>query len=110
MRTVSRFLGRLGVLRTGLSLLALLVILTAPFARMELEMSTLGFLRSVVAPTLMVMLAFTLALDITMSRVFMLDSEGEARRRLRQIVWFEAGLLVLMLSAWTPWLSTVLIY
>lgn len=109
MKALLALLSSLGPLRAGLAVLALLVILDAPFARPQVETTTVGFLRSVLGPTLMVMLAFTLALDITMSRVFMLDKGEEERRRYRRILWCEVVLLATMLAAWVPWLRAVLL-
>lgn len=107
MQALVKLIRFLGPLRFALTLLIVLVILDAPFARTQVETDLVGFVRSVLMPTFMVMLVFTLALDITMTRVFMLDTTGDRRQRYWRIIGLELALLVLMTAAWMPWISVV---
>ena len=65
-------------------------------------------MRSVIAPTLFVIMAFVLPLDITMTLIFMSDRQGPERRRLRRIAQAETVLLVAMLVAWMPLMMRLL--
>jgi len=98
---VARFFRYVGPLRALLVLVTLTVIACAPFADGNVHLGwRLG--PSVIAPTLMAMLAFCLPLDMTMARVFMLDKAGAERLRYGRILWMEATLLVALLAAWAP--------
>lgn len=98
----------LGPLRSGLTILTLTVMAAAPFADGTVHMHDWRLFPSVIAPTIVMMLAFTFPLDLTMTRIFMEDAGPEERRRLAGIMRFEAVLLVLMLVAWTPFMLKVL--
>ena len=98
---LKRYLHDLGPLRTMLALLAVLLIAAAPFADGHLHTGW-RFWPEVIAPTLMVMVSFLLPLDITMTRVFMSDADGDTRARYRHVLWIDAILLIALLSAWTP--------
>ncbi|MFT4561111.1 MAG: hypothetical protein ACI9BW_000851 [Gammaproteobacteria bacterium] len=80
----------------------------APFADGSTHMHDWRLFPSVIAPTLMMMLVFTLPLDITMAYVFMSDASEIERQRLRVIIRFEALLLVLMVLSWIPFMFRVL--
>ncbi len=98
----------LGPLRSGLTILTLTVMAAAPFADGTVHMHDWRLFPSVIAPTIVMMLAFTFPLDLTMTRIFMEDAGPEERRRLAGIMRFEAILLFLMLVAWTPFMLKVL--
>ncbi|MCG3200557.1 MAG: hypothetical protein NFCOHLIN_00412 [Gammaproteobacteria bacterium] len=107
MHAILAFLRYLGVLRALLLLVTLMVIACAPFADGRVQAGwMLG--PSVIAPTLMAMLAFSLPLDITMTRVFMLDRPAPERRRYRRILWLETALLLVMLAAWAPFILRIM--
>jgi hypothetical protein len=107
MSSLIAFLRHLGLLRSMLLLVTLTVIACAPFADGRVHTGwMLG--PTVIAPTLMAMLAFSLPLDMTMTRVFMLDKPEEEQRRFRRVFWLEALLLAAMLAAWTPFLLRLL--
>lgn len=101
MNIVSRFFRFVGPLRAMLMLLTASVIACAPFAD---GTTRLGWMLgpTVIAPTLMAMLAFSLPLDMTMTRVFMLDKSGAERERYRRILWMEGAMLAALLAAWAP--------
>jgi hypothetical protein len=101
------FLRHLGLLRSLLWLVTLAVIACAPFADGRIQTGwMLG--PTVIAPTLMAMLAFSLPLDMTMTRVFMLDRPPTEQRLLRRVFWLEAALLAIMLASYTPFLLRLL--
>ena len=106
--SLTDFCRRLGVLRSGLAFATLVVIGAAPFADGSVHMHDWRLFPSVIAPTIMMMLVFTLPLDITMSCIFMSDADAPERARLRSIIRFEAILLGLMLLAWIPFMLRVL--
>ncbi|MGQ0656833.1 MAG: hypothetical protein ACT4NU_01870 [Chromatiales bacterium] len=103
MDVIARFFRYLGPLRALLALLVVGVIACAPFADGQVHFGW-RLAPSVIAPTLVAMLAFSLPLDMTMTRVFMLDKADEERVRYRRIFWLEFALLVAMLAAWTPFM------
>lgn len=102
------FCRRIGALRTGLAIATIVVMAAAPFADGSTHMHDWRLFPSVIAPTLMMMLVFTLPLDITMAYVFMSDASEIERQRLRVIIRFEALLLVLMVLSWIPFMFRVL--
>ena len=91
-----------GVLRVLLVIGIVALIIAAPFSDGPVYSTGWPLVRSVIAPTLFVIMAFVLPLDITMTLVFMSDRQGSERRRLRRIAQTEAALLVAMLVAWIP--------
>lgn len=106
MNSLSRFLGQLGVLRSMLLAVTLVVIGCAPFADGKVHTGwMLG--PSVIAPTIMAMLAFSLPLDMTMAKVFMNDKPVMERRRYKLVFWVELVLLLVMLAAWTPFVLRI---
>jgi hypothetical protein len=106
--TMFSFCHRLGALRCGLAFATLLVICAAPFADGSVHMHDWRLFPSVIAPTMMMMLVFTLPLDMTMARIFMADAQAQERERFRSIIRFEALMLILMLLAWVPFMFRVL--
>lgn len=101
------FLRRVGLLRSLLWLVTIAVIACAPFADGRVQTGwMLG--PTVIAPTLMAMLAFSLPLDMTMTRVFMLDRPEPEQRQMRRVFWLEATLLAAMLASYTPFLMRLL--
>ena len=101
-------LARIGALRCALMATTLLVVCAAPFADGQVYYHDWRLLPSVVAPSVMMMLAFALPLDITMSKVFMVDAGAEERDRLRFVIRLELFAFVLLFAAWSPFIFTVL--
>lgn len=100
-------MAQIGVLRSLLLLMTVLVIAAAPFADGTVYIRDWRIVPSVIAPSIMMMLVFAIPLDMTMSRVFMVDAEQAERDRLRFIVRLEAFALVAMLLAWTPFIVKI---
>jgi hypothetical protein len=107
MNIVVYFFRYVGFLRALLVILTVAVIACAPLADGKVHLGWM-LVPTLVAPTLMAMLAFSLPLDMTMTRVFMLDTAGDERRRYRHIFWLEALLFVTLLAVWTPFLLRLL--
>ena len=104
----NRFIHYVGMLRAGLFALTVLVIACAPFADGRTHLHDWRLFPGVIAPAIMMMLVFALPLDMTMSRIFMLDAEPTEVRRLRTIVRTEIVLLLVMVVFWLPFMLKVL--
>ena len=102
MKRLREFVGMFGALRVLLVVGIVALIIAAPFSDGPVHSTGWALVRNVIAPTLFVIMAFVLPLDITMTLVFMSDRQGPDRRRLRRIAQTETVLLVAMLIAWTP--------
>ncbi len=105
---LKQILSRLGALRAMLVAVVLLLILMGPISGGEARVSGFALFTSVVAPAFYVIMLFVLPLDITMSRVFMGEAQGEEKLRYRFIIRLELVLLALMLLAWLPFVLKLL--
>ncbi len=105
---LKQILSRLGALRAMLVAIVLLLILMGPISGGEARVSGFALFTSVVAPAFYVIMLFVLPLDITMSRVFMGEAQGEEKLRYRFIIRLELVLLALMLLAWLPFVLKLL--
>ena len=105
---IADYLRRIGFLRAILMLGAVLLIILAPFSGGRLDTSGWALVTTLIAPVGFVIFAFLLILDMIMTRVFMLDSSDEDRRRFVLIIKSEAIVLVLLLLAWTPFMIALL--
>lgn len=88
--------------------IVLLLIVMGPISGGEARVSGFALFTSVVAPAFYVIMLFVLPLDITMSRVFMGEAQGEEKLRYRFIIRLELVLLALMLLAWLPFIVKLL--
>ena len=102
MNRLHHLVSTFGALRVLLVIGVVALIVAAPFSDGPTASTGWPLVRSVIAPTLFVIMAFVLPLDITMTLVFMSERRGRERRRLRRIAQTEAVLLVAMLVAWIP--------
>ena len=102
MSRLREFATMFGALRVLLVITVVALVIAAPFSDGSVHTAGWALVRSVIAPTMFVIMAFVLPLDITMTLVFMSDRQGAERRRLRLIAQTEAVLLVVMLVAWLP--------
>ena len=91
----------IGILRLLLILLTGALSVIGLFAQPSTEIEGWPILFSIVAPSLMVMLVFTLALDLVMNIVFRLDSSIQERARLKIIIKIELSSLLLLLICWS---------
>ncbi len=94
----------LGALRAVLVACTVALIALAPFADGAVHLHDSRLFTSVVAPALMVIFVFVLMLDITMTRIFSMDTSPERQSGMRRAVRIELGLLLLLLAAWTPFM------
>jgi len=108
MNRLREFVNLFGALRVLLVIGVVALVIAAPFSDGPAHATGWPLVRSVIAPTLFVIMAFVLPLDITMTLVFMSDRQGPERRRLRLVAQAEAVLLAAMLVAWLPLLMRLL--
>ena len=108
MNRLRNLVSMFGALRVLLVIGVIALIVAAPFSDGPAHTTGWPLVRSVIAPTLFVIMVFVLPLDITMTLVFLSDRQGPERRRLRRIVQTEAVLFVAMLAAWIPLLMRLL--
>lgn len=101
-------LRQLGTLRLLLLAATLLVSACGPFVDGSVHIHDWRIVPSVVAPSVMMMLMFTLPLDMTMSRIFMSDAQGPERARLAAIIKIEAAAMALLVLCWLPFMVRVL--
>ena len=91
----------IGILRKLLILVTVALSVIGLFAQPSTEIEGWPILFSIVAPSLVVMLVFTLALDLVMNIVFRLDSSIQERARLKIIIKIELSSLLLLLICWS---------
>ncbi len=89
-------------LRKILFLTTLLVACIGPFLDGTADPHSWKIFPTVITPTLMLILAFVLPLDMTMAMVFMTDKSGEQRSHLKSVLKLEAGLTAVLFIAWVP--------
>lgn len=92
----------LGLPRSAMLVLVVVLCVMGPLNDGVTRTSGLGLLVSVVAPATMVIIVFVLMLDITMTRVFASDAEGERKRKLLFASRVERWELLALLLAWAP--------
>ena len=108
MNRLRDFVNSFGPLRVLLVLGVVGLVIAAPFSGAPTHATGWPLVRSVIAPTLFVIMAFVLPLDLAMTLVFMSDRQGPERRRLRIIALAESALFIVMLAAWAPLLMRLL--
>lgn len=101
---ISRLVNDLGALRAVLVVCTFILIILGPFADGDVHLHDARLFTSVVAPALMVIFVFVLMLDITMTRIFSLDTSPERRAGMRRAVWIESLALLALLLAWLPFM------
>jgi hypothetical protein len=99
------YLKTLGAQRVGLTVLVLLVVLSAPLAYTS-ETTYEGWmvLPTIIAPSLSPILFFLLCLDMLMSKVFMSQHDETGKKRFRVILLSHTVTLIVLLAAWLPFL------
>ena len=91
----------IGILRRLLILVTVALSAIGLFAQPSTEIEGWPVLFSIVAASLVVMLVFTIALDLVMNIVFRLDSSSQERSRLKTIIKIELTSLLLLLACWS---------
>lgn len=103
LRPFQDWLRDLGALRWMLLTGVIAVIVLAPAPGTPAIYSGWPLVRSVLAPVLAPLLAMVLLLDALMARVFMSETEGNTRRRLRAIVTLDLILTGVLVLYWIPY-------
>ncbi len=96
------FLKSLGPLRLVLLLSVVILILAAPFVGEKTVTHGWQMMTTVIFPVMVPMYFFILPLDMTMCGILMQDKPKSIRANYKRIIWFELGLLVMLLLAWLP--------
>ncbi len=102
------FFGRLGVLRSALVVAAVFAIALVPPAEGRTVYEGMGFVRTVVIPTLAPLVLTGLLLDALMCRVLMSDAEPAVRDRLRLALRTELLMALVLVLAWVPFFINAL--
>ncbi|BAU46930.1 hypothetical protein SVA_0348 [Sulfurifustis variabilis] len=100
---VLRWARRLGPLRIALLAAAVLVVVFAPAPGTKAVYHGWGLARTVLMPVLAPLVVMLLLLDALMARVFLSDAEGEARARLRTVVWINLLVALALVLYWIPY-------
>jgi hypothetical protein len=100
MKLLNTYFSRLGVQRSILVISTLILCLLSFFSAGEISYSGWRAVPTLVAPALVPIAFFLLALDILMSLVFMADKAAEARRRYVFIMRSNLVLIVVLCLAW----------
>ena len=100
---LTTWLRQLGPLRWLLLAVVITVVVLAPPAGAPAVYSGWPLVRTVLMPVLAPLLFMLLLLDALMARVFMADTEGDARRRLRGIVAMNLVVALLLVLYWLPY-------
>ncbi|MCK4742651.1 MAG: hypothetical protein KAT25_02400 [Sulfuriflexus sp.] len=102
------FLKSIGELRIMLLSATLLSLSAIPFTDTDVRMDGWGLFPDVLVPVVSFILLFILFLDMLMSRVFMIEADGEKRQRFSRIFWLELIQVVLLISLWSSYFIAVL--
>ena len=100
---VSNFIERLGVLRTLMVVLLIVLIAMAPFTGGDAGSSDWVVLPSLIAPAFVPILVLVVLFDLVMTRVIM--SEDERQERYGTVFWTYIALLFVVMIAWGPFYS-----
>ena len=91
-----------GLLRTGLAALALILIVVAPEPRAPTVLEWPEIVPSLIAPATAPLVMMALLLDLLMARLFSADADDDERKRLKHIMWLNAGLIASLVVRWLP--------
>lgn len=102
MQQLKEFMIYIGELRTMLISTAVICVAFIPFTSDEIRLEGWGLFPDVLAPVVSMMLVFGILLDMLMSRVFLSDSEGDAREKFAFIFKLEGMVLLALIGLWAP--------
>lgn len=94
---------RLGPMRIGLFVLAVVLVLLVPEPGTPAEYYGSGLFFSVLVPVLAPLLLAVLLLDALMSRVWLGDAQGDEARRYRTLLRLDLGFSLLLVLFWLPY-------
>jgi len=106
---LKRFVERVGPLRVLLGILALVLAALAQPRGAEIAVEGWAMASTLIAPSLVPLLIFGLMLDMLVSRVWMSGASAEKRARQRLIIRYDGVLLVLVVIAWAPFSSSLVV-
>lgn len=104
---IGGYFRQLGVLRTALLIGSVLVMLMAPDGDTRTIYEGMGFVETVVVPTLAPLFLVGLLLDALMSRVWMSDSTPDEVARLRVIIRSELLVALVLVIAYAPFFMSI---
>ncbi len=96
---------KIGILRGLLVFFTLIISLTGLFAVPSSEIKGWPIITSIVAPSLAVMIVFTLILDLVMNSIFRIDSSAHEKDRLLMIIKVECSCLLILVLCWAPFVN-----
>ena len=99
---IKKFYQTMGVQRSALAFIACVLITLSFFSGGEYTLHGWRVLPTLVAPSLVPILFFLLCLDMMMSLIYSVDTEGAVKKRYRNIIRIHLVLVILLLSFWTP--------
>lgn len=99
---IQTLFSRLGLMRSLLAMLALLIALSMPWADTGLPPEGWGLLRGVVLPAAAPIVFMVVMLDLMMSQVMKADADEARRRQLNFVSWVHVGLGAALLLSWLP--------
>jgi len=102
VQVVGGFLAKLGPLRAALVGGAVVVMMFAPPADTRTVYEGMGFVRTMVMPTLAPLFLTGLLLDALMCKVLMNDPHGAGGARLRPSMWADLVVALGLTLAYTP--------
>jgi len=107
MSFMSDLVKAMGPLRILLALSALALIVMPSPPGTELSYSGWGLYASLVAPALAPIVLMGLLLDLLMTRVWLSELEGQARRAMRSVAWLDLALVIALCLAWLPFFMSL---
>lgn len=107
MNTLRRYAREFGALRITMWLLAMVALFLIPSPGARAVYDGWPLVTTVLVPVVTPMLFLGLLLDALMSRVFMADAEGEARRRLKRIMLINLIAAALLVARWLPFYAAL---
>jgi hypothetical protein len=99
---IKNFTRRLGVLRSLLVLLAVMLILAMPFADVTLSPEGWGVIRSAALPAAAPIVFMVLMLDVMMSQIFKADADEQRRADLSFITRVYLVVSAALVIVWVP--------
>lgn len=97
----------LGPLRLALLICVVLALVFIPATGVRASFSGWALVTTVLIPVLTPILFLLLLLDALMSRVFLTDTQGVARRRFKRIVLINLLAALVLLIRWLPYYATL---
>ena len=104
---VTTLIKRIGVLRFLLVTLVAIFILASRFTGEQAAYSGWEMIPTLIVPAVAPIVFFVLLLDMMMAGVFMVDKQGDERKRFKFIVNLDLLLTIGMLVSWVPYFISI---